>query len=117
MNLRDMTKEVREVNEANGWFDVDRTFGDAIALLHTEVSEAFEAFRAWGFADHTPIRDTGGTVRHGAIKPEGVGSELADILIRLIDTADRYGFDLEAEYRRKLAHNRTRGYHHGGKKL
>ena len=117
MNIPEMTAEVEEVNRLNGWYDDDRTFGDEVALLHSEISEALEAFRSWGFADATPPRDTGGTVRYGAIKPEGVGSELADTLIRLLDTAKRHGIDLDFEYRRKMEFNRTRGYRHGGKRI
>jgi NTP pyrophosphatase (non-canonical NTP hydrolase) len=115
--IQDMTREVREVNTANGWHDHGRTFGDGIALIHSEVSEALEAYRAWGVEDATgPPMNPGGT--NGAPpKPEGVGSEFADILIRLLDECDRQGIDLSAEFTRKLAHNRTRGYHHGGKTL
>lgn len=105
-----MQAEVREVNEANGWYETKRTFGEDVALLHSEVSEALEAYRRWGVLDAT-------NPGSGDPKPEGVGSELADVLIRLLDVADRYGVDLPAEYHRKLAFNRTRGYRHGGKKL
>lgn len=118
-----MQAEIREVNTANGWYDpaeVARSFGDDIALLHSEVSEMYEAYRAWGLQDATA--DVAREVVCGEIKvsdkppkPEGVGSEAADILIRLLDTCDRHGIDLSAEYERKLAHNRTRGYRHGGK--
>lgn len=118
-SLEDMQAEVYQVNVANGWFESERTFGDDVALLHSEVSEMFEAFREHGFEDQTvtalgSISRSGEPVRN---KPEGVGSEIADVLIRLLDTCQRRGIDLRAEYQRKIAYNRTRGYHHGGRSI
>jgi len=49
------------------------------------------------------------------IKPEGVPSELADIVIRALDAAGAWGIDLEAIIDEKLAYNITRGHRHGGK--
>jgi NTP pyrophosphatase (non-canonical NTP hydrolase) len=114
MTLEEMAMEVCEVNKDNGWFEEDRRFAEDMALLHSEVSEALEAYRSNGLDDMTNIWDSDGTAPQ---KPEGVGSELADILIRLLDTCHRYDIDLEAEYTRKIAFNRTRGYRHGGKRL
>lgn len=124
--LQAMQAEVAAVNEANGWYEDDRTVGDDIALLHSEVSEALEAFRDHGLDDATAVY-----VGHAAefahvpavaatltpLKPEGFGSELADVLIRLLDTCERRGVDLAGEYERKVAYNRTRGHRHGGKNL
>lgn len=98
---------VRRVNETNGWFDRDRSFGEDIALLHSEVSEALEAYRDQGLTAW--VTESG--------KPEGVGSELADVLVRLLDTCERYGVDLADEFARKLAYNAGRGHRHGGKHL
>jgi NTP pyrophosphatase (non-canonical NTP hydrolase) len=104
--LEEYQVEVRQINEANGWFESERTFGEDIALLHSEVSEMLEAYRDHGLKDVT--LDS---------KPEGVGSEAADVLVRLLDTCERYGIDLRYELERKLAYNSTRGYRHGGKRV
>lgn len=111
--LSTMQREVRDVNEANGWFDNDRTFGEDIALLHSEVSEMLEAFRTGRYEDQTePTIDA-----TKMPKPEGVGSEAADVLVRLLDTCERAGIDLAFEFHRKMAYNATRGHRHGNKAL
>jgi NTP pyrophosphatase (non-canonical NTP hydrolase) len=112
--VADMTAEVREVNTVLGWRTGGNTFGDYIALLHSELSEALEAYRDHRLADAT---DSERWNAAGLSKPEGVGSEFADVLIRLLDVADIYGIDLAYEFDRKLAYNRTRPYQHGGRTL
>jgi NTP pyrophosphatase (non-canonical NTP hydrolase) len=132
--IAEMTAEVREINIEKGWRPADggpgtNTFGDYIALLHSELSEALEAYRDWRLRDETgpkhPFDNDGSGCctwceapdHNGPYKPEGVGSELADVLIRLVDTCDVFGIDLKAEYRRKVAYNRTRPFQHGGRTL
>lgn len=122
-SLAAMTVEVRQVNIEKGWRKGSNTFGDYIALLHSELSEALEAYRDHKLVDATSPgcgrqASTGETCpTHGPAKPEGVGSEFADVLIRLLDTCDVYGIDLAAEYERKLTYNKTRPYQHGGRTL
>lgn len=114
---------VAEVNHANGWYEADRSFGEDIALLHSEVSEALEAYRDHEMDDPTIAACPAGhgprdvTHTEHRCKPQGVASELADVLIRLLDTSVRYGVNLGAEFERKMLFNATRGYKHGGKVL
>ena len=117
--IAEMQEKVYFDNKEKGWHDVQRSFGDLVALLHSEVSEMLEAFRDWGINDATNLKCLvchGDGVPH-VCKPEGVGSEMADVLIRLLDMSARYGVNLAAEYDRKMAYNRTRPYRHGGKAL
>lgn len=117
MPLDTMQTLVKDINKANGWFNSDRTFGDDIALLHSEVSETFEAYRSHGLEDMTVTSVVEGTVKVINAKPEGVGSELADVLVRLLDTCERYNIDLQTEFHRKMKYNATRGHRHGNKKV
>lgn len=105
-----MANEVEDLNRSKGWYDEDRRFGEDMALLHSEVSETLEAYRDHKVAD---VTDPGNPLA----KPEGVPSELADVLVRLLDTCNRYGIDLFKEWRRKMDYNWTRPYRHGGRVL
>jgi len=129
-SLKEMSEEVYNNCVEKGWDpDPNRTFGDECALLHSEISEALEAYRDWEFEDVTPpepLQHSGKCPaswdhRNSCIgclpKPEGVGSEFADILIRLVHYARVHNIDLEYEYERKMAYNRTRSFRHGGRNL
>jgi len=87
--LPEMADEVKRYCEAKGWYDEPVSFLQALALLHEEVSEAGHAWRDWGLEDATAGSATtsGG---HFRSKPEGVGSEFADILIRWLDDEVRF---------------------------
>lgn len=94
-----------------------------LMLITTEVAEAAEVFRdakTFGSIQAT-YQEAGGRMHlyddastHPP-KPEGFGSELADIIIRVFDLAEELGIDLGAEVLRKMRYNATREYRRGGK--
>lgn len=109
MTIKEMQKMVYNWAVSKGWEpEPTRTFGDECALIHSEVSEALEAYRDAKFNDITDPA-TG--------KPEGVGSEFADVFIRLLHYCEVHGFDLEYEFTRKMQYNVTRSYRHGGRNM
>lgn len=106
--LNEMALEVHANCVEKGWEpDFSRTFGEEVALLHSEVSEALEAYRDIGFEGRTQPDG----------KPDDVASEFADILIRLLHYSLVHGIDLAAEFDRKMAYNRGRPWRHGGRTL
>lgn len=133
LTLEAASAYVYAVNLVNGWYDEQRTFGEDVALLHSEVSEMLEEWRDYGAASLLQYNVLGGNVRiakHEAIskeileelkgqvpKPIGIGSEAADVLIRLLDTCRRYDINLAQEFRNKMRYNETRERRHGGKRL
>ena len=93
-SVETMTAEVLEWCHSKGWYDTPVSFGEAMALLHSEVAEATEAWRVWGLRDATGPgfkAEVGSSV---IPKPEGVGSEFGDILIRMLDDDARFGAEL-----------------------
>jgi len=136
MNLREIGLDAYETGKAKGFYDSPATFGERIALIHSELSEALEDFRAGERPDQTWYENPSGVlpskgrfdspvarvvdqdeVNERLRKPCGIPSELADAIIRIADLAVHYGIDLDAAVAEKLAFNKTRPHKHGGKKL
>lgn len=69
-----------------------------LALLHSEVSEAFDGLVTGNMDKHLPHRTE-------------VEVELADAFIRLLDFSGRLGLDLESAIREKQEYNKTRADH------
>ena len=108
MSLNNLRDESHKIAREKGWWEEERTFGDLIALCHSELSEALEEYR----------RGQGPTEIYTIMpstKPEGIPIELADVLIRVFDMAGFYGIDLDESVRLKTEYNKGRPQKHGGK--
>ncbi len=105
MNIRDLQREAHAIAKDHGWWDEERTFGDWIAEVHAALSRALDAYREHGLKDWRSHTYSDGFVDEHpqGEKPEGVASELADVVIRVADIAECYGIDLQG-YRLTAGH-------------
>lgn len=135
--INQLVQEAHQNAVSKGWWDEERSFGEIIALFHSEASEALEDFRngknlneVWYEHKNWDGRILKSELAQVVIynphtdesyeslgKPCGIPSELADIVIRVFDACGRYGIDLEQAIIEKMAYNATRPTRHGGKVL
>ena len=85
---------IHECAREHGWWDIKREYPELLCLVHSEVSEALEAYRN---------------------KTDNLPEELADIIIRVFDMSVYFGIDIIAEVAKKHKTNLKRPYRHGGK--
>lgn len=110
--LTEWVTAIHQYALAKGWYDNDtRTFGDMCTLFHSEISEAYEEYRNGHEVTETYFKP------ETPMKAEGVPTELADCVIRILDYCGRVGIDLQAVMEKKHAYNLTRAYRHGGKRV
>lgn len=134
--LNELAKEIHANAVAHGWWEEERSFGDIVALCHSELSEALEEYRAgrpmvwYACAEGVPefpcapkdiydcqMAGQEASCAYRSDKPEGIAVEMADCIIRILDWCGNEGVNIDAILREKMEYNKTRPYRHGGKLL
>ncbi len=82
---------VRELIDAKGFSSDEAQIWQMLALIHTEISEAADAYKK-------------------GRSYQDVGTELADAIIRILHLCSALGVDIEALYQAKMAKNWQRPY-------
>jgi len=116
MTLNELSDEVFEYAEKQGFHETPFNFGESLMLIVSELSEALEADRRGKqfFINGNPT----------AIMPKEeyelyvkgtVEEEIADAIIRLCHLAKHKKINLDWHVRAKMEYNKTRPYKHGKK--
>lgn len=134
--ISEIQTEVHNLAREKGWWDKPREDGTVLMLIVSELAEGLEELRANKpneyYIAHDNISFDDIYVNKNSsldlvralvieekcnvkLKPEGLASELADAVIRIMDFAGYKGIDLEAMIIRKHEFNKSRAYKHGGK--
>ena len=98
--FNEMMNVVHQMAVDKGWWDECRNDGEAIALIHSELSEGLEALRAGARSDKIAGFD-------------GIEEELADVIIRIMDIAAGRDWRVAEALVWKVDYNSSRERRHG----
>ena len=97
-SINELAVEIYQNNVDAGWWDKPREKGTLLMLVVSEIAEAMEGERKDLMDDHLPHRKMAEV-------------ELADAVIRILDYAGAFGYDVEGAMAEKLEYNKHRADH------
>lgn len=99
-----LAQEIHDTADSHGFWPAEgRNFGEMLMLATSELAEALEEHRS----GNPPVWYT----PNG--KPEGTAVELADCVIRCLDTMHSLGVDIDRVIAEKMTYNAGRPFKHG----
>lgn len=117
MDINETVIEVCAINAEKGWTMKFEDTPEKIALMHSELSESLEEYRKGKTFDDFHPDNTEETIFHYTVKgkPEGIGIEMVDCIIRIMHYFGGNRLDLAAMLRAKIDYNKTRSFRYGNK--
>ncbi len=131
MDIDDLAYRINETARAHGFWDKPRNFGEMLMLAVSELSEALEEDRdgrpsVWfkhqvpcSLSDNTVFGSENGGTCNCTPKPEGALVEIADCIIRCLDTGQDlaakmgYTYTVGEVVELKMKYNESREHMHG----
>jgi NTP pyrophosphatase (non-canonical NTP hydrolase) len=116
-DINELVRGAHKLAVEKGWWPKSEPVNipEKLALIHSEVSEALEAYRE--SEDELDLRLVSwGPGNKDNDKPEGFAVELADAVIRIADLCGKLGIDLQEAIHIKMRFNASRPHRHGGKR-
>jgi hypothetical protein len=112
-SLNELADHVYETARSKGFHDEPVPMAVSTANLHSEVSELWESYRNGTL---NRFCDKSERMKELGLEPlTCMEEEVADIVIRALDTARENGMDVGKAVRIKDAYNKSRSHKNGGK--
>ena len=133
--LNELSKQFSDFQTRIGF--TDSNVVQRLMLVHSEVSECFEAYRKGNFAfiDNQDYIVDGRTVHEELVRlienedlgnfkivfekqiKDSMQDEAADVIIRMLAFCAENEIDIESHIKLKMTYNELRGFKYGGKKF